>query len=264
VEKFQGSGVMIKNYLNMELKDLVSSLNAYLNIAHICESAINGLQVKAHPHVKHIALAVSANMRTIETARTINADTLIVHHGLYWGKENLPISGIFGQRIQALLKNNINLIAYHLPLDVHPIVGNNAQLGLLLNLTATPDPSITPHGLLYRSQTTTTLEFLLKSIAHSINPHVNYYPSDKVMNKEINTIAWCSGAGGDLIEQAGAQCLITGEIAERHFDLAKEMGTTLITAGHYATERCGIQRLGLWIEETLNVKTTFIESESPL
>jgi dinuclear metal center YbgI/SA1388 family protein len=248
----------------LKLNTLVSSLNSYLEIEKVKEKAINGLQLEVHHHVEHIALAVSVNQRTLDAAKKVGADTLLVHHGLYWGKQE-PLTGLIGQRMRSLIHADMNLLAYHLPLDVHPFVGNNRQLGLLLNLEANPHPAVSPDGLVYYAKKNISIKELLKKISDFLNPmSLAYYPQEENSSQIIETIAWCSGAGGDFLEPAAAQCFITGELSERHFDQARELGTILVQAGHYATERAGVQALGQWIEKQFKIKTTFIEAFTPL
>lgn len=258
---------MTTNLLSIPLNQLVSSLNVYLENNSIDEQALNGLQLECTTHIKHIALAVSANQRTIQGAKAINADTLLVHHGLFWKKNPYALTGLLGKRIRALTEAQINLIAYHLPLDVHLVVGNNAQLAMLLDIEAQPAIQIFPKGLVYQAQTKKSIQAIFQKVQSQLNPNAqlyNFCQDDKNQEGSSKIIAWCSGDGGDLMESTASHCFLTGELTERHFDQAKELGIALIQAGHYATERAGIQALGRWIETSLQIKTTFIEAENPL
>ena len=255
---------MIKSSNTIECTQLVSSLDDYLNVGSIKESAINGLQIQGKKIIKHIAVAVSANKRTIDKATELGVDALIVHHGLFWGQKVYPLEGIMRDRISALLKADMNLIAYHLPLDVHAEVGNNAQIARLLELpNASPHRSIKPTGLVYHVDAELSLQECCDRLSKKLGcevkcylPHPNY--------DRIKSLAWCTGAGADFMEQAEVDAFITGEIKEHHFDEARELNCAIIAAGHYATERFGVKALGEMIERQHDLHVSFIEEWSPL
>lgn len=241
------------------INKLASLLNSYLFIDGIKDYGLNGLQVEASPFVNKIGVAVSVNQRVINEAIRLNIDTLIVHHGLYWGKDYQPIKNIFGERIRQLIKKNINLLAYHLPLDVHSEIGNNFLLGKELGIEGSPDSLIKPHGIVYTSVFNQSSDFLISKLKNKINPGIHVYHQKDHLYK----IAWCTGAGADFMDDLiDIDCFITGEISERHYDIAFEKNCMLIEAGHYATETLGIKALGEQLKKEGH-DVVFIDAWSP-
>jgi dinuclear metal center YbgI/SA1388 family protein len=228
------------------LVKLTSLLNDFLDIDNIKDYGLNGLQVQSTNLVKKVGVAVSLNQRTIDKAIQLDVDTLIVHHGLYWVKGYQPITDLFGQRVRALIENKINLLAYHLPLDIHPDIGNNEMLGKRIGIQGSSHLTIEPKGIVYTGHFNNDKDTLIHLLKNNINPSLNiYHPKD-----HIKTIAWCTGAGADFLNEVDeVDCFITGEISERHYDIALEKKCMLIEAGHYATEAFGIEALGAWLKE---------------
>jgi dinuclear metal center YbgI/SA1388 family protein len=229
------------------------------------DSAMNGLQIFQTDTVKKIGFAVSANARTIHLAIEQNVDTLLVHHGLFWGKTPLPLSGSLGHRVSLCIQNKINLIAYHLPLDIHPLLGNNVQLGLSMGWK---DFTISHEGLLYGTKSFISIDLLEAKLKDVCQGPVEIYRHNDLYSKDalqVYHIGWCTGAGGDFMENAHCDIFISGEYTERHFDLGLESQTTLIKAGHYATERLGILALKNHLEQTYQnqIQTTYLEAWSP-
>ena len=169
------------------------------------------------------------------------------------------------QRIKRLLDNKINLIAYHLPLDCHAEVGNNAQLGRMLGFTElAPLQGIKPTGIIYRGQ-------VAKPIAGTaLQQHISQILGREILwvgnDSPVSTLAWCTGGGQSYIEaaaEAGVDAFITGEVSEQTVHVAREMGIHFFSAGHHATERYGIKALGEWLQQTLELDVQFIDIPNP-
>ncbi|MDA0910403.1 MAG: Nif3-like dinuclear metal center hexameric protein [Proteobacteria bacterium] len=249
----------------MDQKELKAYLNQLLNVDMITDYCPNGLQVEGMKNIHTIVTGVSASLELIEAAILKKADAILVHHGYFWKGENQTITGIKYQRIKALIKHDINLFAYHLPLDVHPTLGNNAQLAQLLdlNVNAEFDTGTTPsYGIICNHQT--TLADLTKLITAKLKRTPLIVGN---MKQEIQKIAICTGGAQDFIEHAyhaGADIYISGEISERTTLIARELGITYIAAGHHATERYGIQALGEHLAQRFDLTHHFIDIDNPV
>lgn len=222
----------------------------------------NGLQVAGRNNINKIVVGVTACQALLDIAVEQQTDAIIVHHGYFWKGENPCITGIKQTRLATLLNHDINLFAYHLPLDVHPELGNNAQLAKQLNFTIDTEHN---QGLLNigRSQCN-TLEQLAEHIGNVLARKPQVIAVD---NPKINAIAWCTGAAQDMIEQAaelGADVFISGEISERTFHLAKEYNIHYLAAGHHATERYGIQALGQHLSEAFELDVEYVDIDNPV
>jgi len=226
-----------------------------------------GLQIQGKEQVKKIILGVTASQALIDAAVEEKADALLVHHGLFWKNEPIAIRGIKYKRIKALIKNDINLYGYHLPLDLHRSLGNNAQLGQLFNVIETQfnqnDPSdFMFHGVLKNPMRSEDFNAFLSQIFNRTPLHIK----DNAP-QIIKKIAWCSGAAQDMIEDAielGVDAYISGEISERITHIARENGIHYFAAGHHATERYGIQALGKWLEKNYGLEVKFIDINNPV
>jgi len=221
-------------------KALSKYCSDYLKVDQFKDYSPNGLQVEGIKEITKIIAGVSANMDLIERAIDEKADALFVHHGFFWDNENPSITGIKRKRIALLLEHNINLFGYHLPLDAHPIIGNNVQLAGLLNIQ---NPEPISDTLVWTGSVNSTLQDLSELISEKLNrePLVFGKPGN-----QINKVAWCTGGAQDMIEVAidvDADVFITGEISEKIPAIARENGVAFISAGHHATERYGIQAL---------------------
>jgi dinuclear metal center YbgI/SA1388 family protein len=197
----------------------------------------------------------------LQAALQANADAVLVHHGYFWRNEALPITGIKKRRIQFLLQHEINLFAYHLPLDMHPELGNNVMLAKQLDLKITKWADMLALAELNKPQT-------LKNFAEYIEAKLNRKPlviGD--LNKPIKNIALCTGAAQGYIEQAFAENVdvyISGEISEQTVHVARESGMSYISAGHHTTERYGIQALGEHLAQKFNLQHEFIDIDNPV
>lgn len=226
--------------------------------------APNGLQVEGGQAVHQIITAVTASQAAIEYAVAQDAQMLLVHHGMFWKSEPTAIIGWKKQRIATLLRHDINLVAYHLPLDAHPILGNNAQLAQHLGWAweATfGEQNLLNIGRLPAAQQTTDA-----LVAH-ITQILGRAPI--VAGKRagsLQRVAWCTGGAQGYFQQAidaGADVYITGEISEAQYHLANETDTLFIGAGHHATERYGIQALGAALAADLGLEVAFFDEANP-
>jgi len=248
----------------MQLKKLCEFCDEYLKVDEFNDYCPNGLQVEANSRVENIVCGVTASQALIEAAIEQGADTLIVHHGYFWKGESQPITGYKGRRISSLIRNNINLLAFHLPLDAHPEVGNNVQLGRIMdwNISASfGEQNLVLEGRLPQAQTLAEVSQQLEArLATGTLPISGG-------DHPIERIAWCTGAAQGFIEAAaerGLDAFVSGEISEPTFHLAREMGIHYIAAGHHATERYGVQALGKIIAERFGVKQQFIDIPNPV
>ncbi len=248
----------------MQLKQLSDFCDEYLKVDEFSDYCPNGLQVEGNAEVENIVCGVTASQALIEAAIDQGADTLVVHHGYFWKGENQAITGIKGKRIRSLIKNDINLLAYHLPLDVHPEVGNNVQLARVLNWDVTD--SFGEQGLVFEGKL--SAEQSLVELSQHIETRLDTRTlAINAGDHAIKRIAWCTGAAQGFIEAAaerGVDAFISGEISEPTFHLAREMGVHYISAGHHATERYGVQALAKVIADRFGIKQQFIDIPNPV
>ena len=251
----------------MQLKQLCDFCDDFLRVHEFDDYCPNGLQVESSAEVNHIVCGVTASLELIDAAIEQKADTLLVHHGYFWKGESQPISGFKGRRIRSLIRNNINLVAFHLPLDAHPQVGNNAQLGKLMGWEVQGSfGSVGKHDIVLSG--TLPAAMTLNQLSESIEARLDTSTlSISSGDRPIKTIAWCTGAAQQYIEQAsalGIDAFVSGEISEHTFHFAKETGIHYIAAGHHATERFGVQALAAVIEKQFGVHQQFIDIPNPV
>ncbi len=249
----------------VKLVDVVAHLNEFLAVEKVRDYCPNGLQVESTAEVKKIITGVSANLDLIDAAVSSGADTILVHHGFFWKGEEPTITGVKGGRIRSLIKNNLNLLAYHLPLDIHPVVGNNALLAKKLEVAVdgsfgrAGNIDLGVFGNLSTELSAVGLQEKIESILGRRPEVVGC--SDKL----ISSVGICTGAAQDFIEEAalaGVDAFISGEISERTHHMAKELGVSYFAAGHHATEKFGIQALGKYLAETFKVNVDFVDIEN--
>ena len=244
-----------------ELRDYNASL---LQTGLFKDYCPNGLQVEGRAEVKRIATGVTASQRVLNDAIAWGADAILVHHGYFWRNEDATIVGIRKRRIAQLLRNDVSLLAYHLPLDAHAELGNNAQLGKLLGLVEHGrfgEQNIACFGESAHTQTLAQfalqIEHGLQRIPQVIGDHAG----------SIRKVAWCSGGAQGYFEMAiaqGVDAYLTGEISEQNFHLAQESGVAFIAAGHHATERLGIQALGEHLADRFCLEHRFFDQNNPI
>ncbi|MEO7621756.1 MAG: Nif3-like dinuclear metal center hexameric protein [Gallionella sp.] len=244
-----------------ELRDYNASLLQTNLFKDYCP---NGVQVEGRAEVRRIATGVTASQHVVEAAIEWGADAILVHHGYFWRNEEATIVGIKKKRIAQLLRNDVSLLAYHLPLDAHAQLGNNTQLGKILGLIEQGrfgEQNIAWLGALEQPQTLTQFT---QQIAHNLRRTPQAIGDG---NMRINKVAWCSGAAQGYFEAAiaqGVDAYITGEISEQNFHLANETGVAFIAAGHHATERYGIQALGAHLATQFGLEHRFFDQNNPI
>jgi dinuclear metal center YbgI/SA1388 family protein len=255
----------------VRLSEVIAYLDTRLEISRFRDYGPNGLQVEGSPDIRRIATGVSANAALIERAVAAGADLIVVHHGLIWGAGLASITGPTARRLGALLANRISLAAYHLPLDAHPQLGNNAgladALGLLPERQAFGDVRGIPLGLAGRWAQPLGRDAAIERIATALGcpepPFLFAHGPARVRN-----IGLCTGAASDLVEaaaSAGCDLFLTGELAERAGELARELELTLVAAGHYRTETFGPQRIAADLAARWpGVEVEFIPVPNPL
>lgn len=231
----------------------------YLKVENYKDYCPNGLQVEGVKNITNIIAGVSANIDLIEQAIDEKADALFVHHGFFWKNENPSITGIKRNRIALLIENNINLFAYHLPLDAHPIVGNNVQLAKLLGIKNAKPVS---DSLVWEGTCGSTLLDISDNIESKFARKPLVFGDN---SKVINKVTWCTGGAQDNIDiaiQEQADLYITGEVSEKIPAIAKENDIAFISAGHHATERYGVQALCQHLSDKYGLQYKFIDIEN--
>ena len=247
----------------MRKQDLIESLNTLLHPELFKDYAPNGLQVEGKDEIKRIVTAVSATQNVIDRAVQLQADALLVHHGWFWRGENPAIVATKYKRLKTLMSAEINLIAYHLPLDAHETLGNNAQMAALLNAQ---DSVLGGEGNFIWSGKIAPVS--VQELAQCLEKALNRKPlvlGDASI--KVERLAWCSGSAENFFEAAiamGAQAYISGEATERTTHLARESEVPFLVCGHHATERLGIRALGDWIEEKHGLECIFVDDDNPI
>ncbi|EED25079.1 conserved hypothetical protein TIGR00486 [Vibrio sp. 16] len=250
---------------NLQLERI---LNEKLSPQLIKDYAPNGLQVEGKEQIRKIVTGVTASQALIDKAVELNADALLVHHGYFWKGEPEPIRGMKGKRIRTLIKNDINLFGYHLPLDIHPELGNNAELARLLDIQVEGGMEGHPQSVAMYGRLKTAISG--EEFAGRINKVLQRAPlhiAPEGADKMIETVGWCTGGGQDFIElavQQGVDAFISGEISERTTYTAREMGIHYFSAGHHATERYGVKALGEWLADEHGLDVEFIDIDNPV
>lgn len=244
-----------------ELRDYIGSL---LEISRFRDYAPNGIQVEGKPQILRLATGVTASQRLLDEAVAWGADAILVHHGYFWRSEGDAIVGIKKRRLAHLLQHDVSLLAYHLPLDAHGVLGNNAQLGKRLGFVEQGrfgEQDIACLGELAQPQ-------MLAQLAAHIEGVLLRAPQVIGRNERtIRRIAWCSGAAQGLFDEAvtlDVDAFLTGEISEQSVHIAEETGVAFIAAGHHATERYGVRALGEHLAGQFDVAHRFFDMDSPI
>ena len=250
----------------MNRTELLQAFDALLQPERFKDYAPNGLQVEGKAEVRKIISGVTASLALIEAAVAVQADAIFVHHGLFWRGQSGTVTGWMKQRLALLLQHNINLYAYHLPLDAHPELGNNAQLGLRLGLTASSRFGDQNLGFLGAKTDAGTFNGAFELSEHIKN--VLNRPSTLINSAQtaIKNIAWCSGGAQGYFEAAiaaGADAFITGEISEPQAHYAREMNVAFIACGHHASERYGAPAVAAYVAAQHELAHVFIDIDNP-
>jgi len=248
----------------VKINELTHYTQQLMQVERFKDYCPNGLQVEGRAEIRKIVTGVTASMALLEAAHEANADLILVHHGYFWRNEDERIIGIKRNRIAFLLKHDLNLVAYHLPLDAHAELGNNVQFGKILGLNAinySGEANLVAYGEL---KTAITLSDFALQVEKCLQRSPLVIGDSKQMVKKV---AWCTGAAQNYIESAaalGADVFISGEISEQTTHQALEMGVSYISAGHHATERYGIQALGEHLAEKFDLEHEFLDIKNPV
>lgn len=249
----------------MRLEALWRHLDELLEVARLRDYCPNGLQVEGRADVTRVLCGVTASQALVDAAVAGGYDALLVHHGYFWRGEDGRVVGIRRRRLGALLAHDVSLLAYHLPLDAHPTLGNNAQLARLMGwqgdghfgeqdlgwIGAPAQPGAS--AIEIAAQLAARLEREPLLVGDGERP--------------VRRIAWCSGGGQSLFEQAiaaGAELYVSGEISEQTTHLARESGVPFIAAGHHATERYGVRALAEYLQAELGLTADFLDLPNPV
>jgi len=253
--------------MSVPINEIVAYCNQVLEPDKFKDYCPNGLQVAGTEKIKKIVSGVTACQQLLEAAVQANADLLLVHHGYFWPGEQQQVLSIKKNRLQTLLGNDLNLLAYHLPLDAHPKFGNNVQLAnkmgwkISSGMNAEIGEAIV---LLGETEQSMTAEQLSQHLGLVLNREPLHIAGHK---REIKRIAWCTGAAQSYIEEVanhGVDAFISGEISEQTVHLARELGLDYFSAGHHATESYGVQALGEHLAEHFSIEHQFINIHNPV
>ena len=238
-----------------------SCLQALLQPDAFKDYGPNGLQVEGTAQVRRIASGVTASLAFIDAAVAAGADTLIVHHGLFWRGQDGRLTGWLAARVRRLMAANVNLFAYHLPLDAHAELGNNAQLGLRLGLTA--DARFGDQALGFIGPAAGTLSELADRVREQLAREPVLLPGD---GRALRRVAWCTGGAQGYFEAAiaaGADVFLTGEISEPQAHISRETGVAFLACGHHATERFGAPAVAAHVAAQFGLAHQFIDVDNP-
>ena len=281
-KKIQPSKKSVKSLKTQKVKlahsvnrdDLSLYLDDHLQVARIKDYCPNGLQVQGKPIIKTLVSGVTASLALIEEAIALKADAIMVHHGWFGKNDDARVIGQLHSRLKLLMDHEINLFAYHLPLDVHPVLGNNAQLAKVMGWKplkgserAFLGSALPLDGLIWEGRPEASQK-TLGQLARSISGRLGRDPlviGD--LNKPIKRIAWCTGGAQGYINQAiemKVDAYISGEVSEQTFHAAEESGVAYIAAGHHATERYGIGALGEFVAQKYKLKHQFVDIPNPV
>ncbi|WP_085318141.1 Nif3-like dinuclear metal center hexameric protein [Derxia lacustris] len=247
----------------MERQALADYLDRLLDCARFKDYCPNGLQVQGRPRIGRIVTGVTASLALLEAAIAANADAVLVHHGYFWRNESPRVTGRLHARLRALLVADISLFAYHLPLDAHPRLGNNAQLGAALGLDIhgnAGEPGMLPWSEPAEPPTAAALALRIESALGRAPTVVGR--SDRPLRR----IGWCTGGAQSHLDaaiEAGCDAFLSGEISEPTAHIAREAGVAYFACGHHATERYGIQALGDHLAAEFGLDHRFIDIDNP-
>jgi dinuclear metal center YbgI/SA1388 family protein len=254
----------MKNSVNRN--ELEHYLATELQVTRFRDYCPNGLQVEGRDKIRLIISGVTASLALLEQAVVLGADAVLVHHGYFWRGEDVRVVGTKRNRLKILLDKDISLFAYHLPLDMHPQLGNNAQLANLLGIV--PVSRFAEDDLGWMG---TMLDTSLSTVGQ-LAKHIEYKLGRAPMligdpEQRLNSVGWCTGAAQNMLDSAitaGASVFLSGEISEPTVHLARESGVAYLACGHHATERYGVQALGRHIAQKFKIEHQFIDIDNPV
>ncbi|MES2908525.1 MAG: Nif3-like dinuclear metal center hexameric protein [Pseudomonadota bacterium] len=250
----------------MQLNAFLQALDDLLQPAKFNDYCPNGLQVEGRADVRTLVTGVTASEALIDAAIALNADAILVHHGYFWKGERAEITGMKRRRIGKLISHDLSLLAYHLPLDAHPVLGNNAQLAQRLGFVR--DGALFPNDPRAVGDIGTLAQAMS---ADALSQHIAQVLGRKPLHiagsdKRIQRVAWCTGGAQGFIEQAivmGVDAYFSGEISEPTVHAARESGVHYWAMGHHASERYGVQALGEWCARELGLTHHFVDIDNP-
>lgn len=249
----------------IQVNELEAWCNRQLDPGSFSDYCPNGLQIEGTRPVSRLATGVTASQALLDAALEWDADAILVHHGYFWRGEAEPLTGMKGRRVRALMQNGVSLLAYHLPLDAHPVHGNNARLGALLDFE---DAAATEAGggLLWQARLPEPVT--ADSLARRIEAALARAPLHIACDKGgIATVGWCTGAAQKFIDEAadlGLDAFISGEVSESTYHTAVERNIHYFAAGHHATERYGVQALGEAAARTHGLEHRYFDIPNPV
>jgi dinuclear metal center YbgI/SA1388 family protein len=245
---------------------LLAAFDTLLEPGRFKDYGPNGLQVEGRREVRRVVSGVTASLALIEAAIEQQADAVFVHHGLFWRGHDGRVTGWMKRRLAALLVHDINLFAYHLPLDAHPVLGNNAQLGAHLGLQANGRFGEQDLGVIGGPEDRTEFpgpQALASHVERALGRPVTLVVG---ADQPVRRIAWCTGGAQGYFEAAiaaGAQAFLTGEISEPQAHYARECGVSFLACGHHATERYGAPAVAAHVAQQLGIEHRFIDIDNP-
>jgi dinuclear metal center YbgI/SA1388 family protein len=252
----QGQAVTTRDALDAYLKTL-------LEVERFKDYGPNGLQVEGKPEIRKIVSGVTASLALIEAAVAAGADAIVVHHGLFWRGQDGRVTGWMKKRLSALLAREVNLFAYHLPLDAHPALGNNAQLGSRLKFNIEGRFGDQDLGFIGSTPQPMTPAALSAMLQFRLGRAPTFAEGD---GRQIKRVAWCTGGAQGYFEAAiaaGVDAYLTGEISEPQAHYARETGVAFYACGHHATERYGAQAVAAHVAERFELEHEFIDIDNP-
>jgi dinuclear metal center YbgI/SA1388 family protein len=248
----------------MKREELTRYLDTLLEPGRFRDYCPNGLQVEGRPEVHRLVAGVTATQALLDATLARSADAVLVHHGWFWRGEDARVTGIRKTRLQTLLRHDLNLIAYHLPLDSHPEFGNNAQLARRFGWVADARFGEQDVGWLGYLESPSSASTIARHVGSALQRMPLLVGHGE---RRVSRVGWCSGAAQGLFEQAialGVDLYLSGEISEQTVHLARESGVAYIAAGHHASERYGVLALAEHLAERFGLDCQFVDIDNPV
>ena len=248
----------------ISLSALVAQLDALLEPARFRDYVPNGLQVEGRATVRKVVTGVTACQALLDRAVAEGADAVLVHHGYFWRNEPSTLTGLKRRRIATLIRHDISLLAYHLPLDAHPELGNNVGLGRVMGLTASDHFGEQALGFAGSLEAPIDAAGLADRLGGALGRDVLLLGDP---GRSVRRVGWCTGGAQSYFADAiaaGVDVFVTGEVSEPCEHLARESGVAFLAAGHHATERFGVATLADWLRRQLGLDCHFVDIPNPV